>query len=174
MDTQQTIRSVSQHNNAGSNLHNNTSLEASGPFSPHGAANRRLTRQQSTALSKLTRCDSRDAETAEDEQQKSLHLSNARLTCGPIYSGRRCCALLGLRCCCCSAFTESRQLLSTSDSALQRHLCSRALSDPLVLLTLVVLVLLLVVLVLLLVVLMLEVVAALGCYRHKETGWLCV
>lgn len=40
---------------------------------------------------KLTRCGSRDAETAEEEQGKSLHLSNARTTCGPIYSGRRRC-----------------------------------------------------------------------------------
>lgn len=36
---------------------------------------------------KLTGCDSRDAETAEDEQENSLHVSNARTTCGPIYSG---------------------------------------------------------------------------------------
>lgn len=41
---------------------------------------------------KLTRCDSRGAETAEDEQEnRSLHLSNARATCGPIYPGRGCC-----------------------------------------------------------------------------------
>lgn len=41
---------------------------------------------------KLTRCDSRDAETAEREQQgESLHVGNAGSACGPIDSGRRCC-----------------------------------------------------------------------------------
>lgn len=40
---------------------------------------------------KLTRRDSRDAEAAEDEQHKSLHVSNARTMCGPIYSGRGSC-----------------------------------------------------------------------------------
>lgn len=39
---------------------------------------------------KLTRCHSRDAESAEGEQENSIHVSNARRTCGPIYSGRGC------------------------------------------------------------------------------------
>lgn len=41
---------------------------------------------------KLTRRNARDAEGAEDEQQKSLHGSSARTLCGPIYSGRGSCA----------------------------------------------------------------------------------
>lgn len=75
---------------------------------------------------KLTRRGSRDAETDEEEQGKAVHLSNARTTCGPIYSGRRCCvtrrqcrvSLLGVHVLQHRTMTVCRRLFSTSDSAL--------------------------------------------------------
>lgn len=78
---------------------------------------------------KLTRCDQRDAETAQDEQENSLHVSNAKRTRGPMHSGQgsrvnRRVVLLGIHVSSCvSSRLERRQrrsvrgLFSTSDSA---------------------------------------------------------
>ena len=87
---------------------------------------------------KLTRCDSRDAETAEDEQHEPLHLSNARPVPLTLTGGLlRLVEPLGIHVSSCVSVwtggngrtTLCRRLLSTSDSAAQRHLRSHNSPD---------------------------------------------